>query len=344
MISRICGLHAQLMASAELTLWARVDGLDREAVSSWLWEDRALVKTWAMRGTLHLLPSDELPLWVAAQSMLQPRHHVGSWLRHYGLTREQADALLAAIPAALDGRALTREELAVEVGRLTGIDGVEDNLRRGFGDLLKPAALRGDLCFAPSDGRAVRFARPDQWLGPQEPVDVSEAASAVARRYLGVYGPANREAFARWFGMTSPALAGRWLRDLGDDVAEVDVEGEPGLMLAADVEAAVAAEPHEAVRLLPAFDHHVVAAPRDSEAVLAAEHRPRVYRPQGWLSPVLLVDGRMAGVWSHERKGDRVAVEVEPFGRLGRAEKAAAEGEAQALAAFFGGELQLRWI
>src|SRR5688500_9106182 len=71
-ISRICGLQAQLMSSAELTLWARVDGLDRDAVSAWLWEDRSLVKTWAMRGTLHLLPSDELPAWVAAQSMLKP--------------------------------------------------------------------------------------------------------------------------------------------------------------------------------------------------------------------------------------------------------------------------------
>ncbi|MGH2946223.1 MAG: winged helix DNA-binding domain-containing protein [Solirubrobacteraceae bacterium] len=342
-VSRVCGLHAQLMGSAELALWARVDGLERDAVARWLWEDRALVKTWAMRGTLHLLPAAELPLWVAAQSMLKPRHHVGSWLRHYGLTREQADALLGAIPAALDGRHLTREELAVEVGRLTEIDGVEDKLRRGFGDLLKPAAFRGDLCFAPSDGRSVRFARPDEWLGPQAPAEVDDAATDIARRYLGVYGPATREAFARWFGMTSPALAGRWLRELGDELAEVEVEGEPGLMLARDVEAAAQASPDEAVRLLPAFDHHVVAAPRDSEAVLRAEHRPRVYRPQGWLSPVLLVGGRIAGVWSHERRGERVAVSIEPFSRLDRGVAAAAEAEAERLAAFLGGPLELAW-
>jgi hypothetical protein len=189
----------------------------------------------------------------------------------------------------------------------------------------------------------VRFARPDQWLGPQEPAGVPEAASEVARRYLGVYGPANREAFARWFGATSPAVAGRWLRDLGDEVAEVDVEGEPGLMLASDVEEAAAAEPDGAVRLLPAFDHHVVAAPRDSDAVLAAPLRERVYRPQGWLSPVLLAGGRMAGVWSHERQGDRVVVTIEPFSPLGRAAKATAEAEAERLVAFLGGPLELSW-
>jgi winged helix DNA-binding protein len=50
--SRIAGLHAQVMSSAEQTLWARVDGLEPSAVADALWRDRTLVKTWAMRGTL----------------------------------------------------------------------------------------------------------------------------------------------------------------------------------------------------------------------------------------------------------------------------------------------------
>jgi hypothetical protein len=247
--------------------------------------------------------------------------------------------MLAAIPAALDGRRLTREELAGEVARITGIEGLDGKLRGGFGDLLKLAAFRGELCFAPSDGRNVRFARPGQWLGDWRPVGV-EGVEAVTRRYLAAYGPANREALARWFGMSSPAMAGRWLNGLGDEVAAVEVDGEELVMLAADVEEAAAAEPTGSVRLLPAFDHYVVAAPRDRDAVLPAEQRGRVYRSQGWLSPVLLVDGRMAGVWSHERRGDRLVVEIEPFGRLSRAVRARAETEAAALAEFLGGALE----
>jgi hypothetical protein len=115
-------------------------------------------------------------------------------------------------------------------------------------------------------------------------------------------------------------------------------------MLAADVEPAAAAEPTGAVRLLPAFDHYVIAAPRDADAVLAAEHRARVYRTQGWLSPVLVVDGRIAGVWSYEAKGDRVAVTVEPFGRVRGDVKAAVEAEAGRLGAFLGGEAALTWV
>ena len=71
-IAKICGLHAQVMSAAELTLWARVEDLEPGMVGEALWEHRSLVKTWAMRGTLHLLPADELPTWVAAQGVLKP--------------------------------------------------------------------------------------------------------------------------------------------------------------------------------------------------------------------------------------------------------------------------------
>jgi hypothetical protein len=316
-VARIGGLHAQVLSCAELTLWARVDGLEHGAVELALWEERTLVKTWAMRGTLHLLLAAELARYVAALSRLRPRHHVPAWLRAHGLERAQADALLAAIPLALDGRQLTREELAANVAERTGEPELAGKLSGGFGDLLKPAAFTGDLCFAPSDGRLVRFARPADWLGESEAVDPETAARAIVRTYLHAYGPAPREQFQRWFGMTSPAEAGRWLAALGDEVAEVDVEGSRGWMLTADVAEAVAAEPAGVVRLLPGFDHYVVAAPRDAEAVLPAALRDRVYRPQGWLSPVLVVDGRIAGVWSHEVKGDRVAVAIAPFAGAG---------------------------
>jgi hypothetical protein len=253
--------------------------------------------------------------------------------------------MLAAVADALDGEPLTREALAAAVAEGVGDVTLVEKLGGGFGDLLKPAAFTGDLCFAPNDGRLVRFTRPASWVAGFEPPGPDEAASAtVLRTYLRAYGPAPREQFQRWFGMTSPAEAGRWIASLGDTACEVDVEGARAWMLAEDVEAAAAAEPSGVVRLLPGFDHYVVAAPRDTDAVLPAEHRARVYRPQGWLSPVLLVDGRMAGVWSHEVKGDRVAITVEPFAPVGREVRAGTEGEAERLAAFLGRELDLAWL
>ena len=341
--AQMCGLHAQVMSSAELTLWARVEDLEPGMVGEALWEHRSLVKTWAMRGTLHLLPADELPTWVAAQGILKPRHHAKSWQKYYGLTYEEAEAMLAAIPEALDGRMLTREELAQEVGRIMGSEEIGGKLRDSFGALLKPSALRGDLLFAPSVGRNVRFARPDQWLSGWEPAETEVAAREVVRRYLAAYGPATREEFARWFGMTSPAQAGRLIESLGEEVAPVEVEGSHAWMFTEHVPEAEKAEPAGAVRLLPAFDHYVVAAPRDGEAVLPEVLKRRVYRPQGWLSPVVVVDGRMEGLWRHEGKGDRLVVEIEPFAEQPEWVRRAAEEEAERLPRLLGGELEFGW-
>src|SRR5260370_41673574 len=87
--SRLCGLHAQVMSSAELTIWARVEDLDRRAVPRALWEDRTLVKTWATRGTLHLLPSGELPPWHAALRTSRRYFEPALWKKYSGITPEE---------------------------------------------------------------------------------------------------------------------------------------------------------------------------------------------------------------------------------------------------------------
>ena len=206
----------------------------------------------------------------------------------------------------------------------------------------KLAAFRGDVVFAPPQGQKVRFTRPDGWLDAGwQPDPPRPAMAAVIRRYLAAYGPASRETFARWFGMASAAQAGKLIAGLGEDVATVSVEGFEGWMLRDDVAAAAAARPSGVVALLPAFDQYVVAAPREETPVLAAEHKDRVYRRQGWLSPVLLVDGRIVGVWRHAVKPGEVNVVIEPFDGVDDEVRAGAEREAARLAEYFGDELVL---
>lgn len=342
-VSRLCGLHAQVMSSAELTLWARVDGLERDAVRRALWDDRTLVKTWAMRGTLHLLRADEYPVWQGALGSY--RHYLKpSWLKAFGTDEEGLDRLVDAVSEALEGELLTREELARAVAESSGSEDLGAKLADSWGAFLKPASFRGGLCFAPDAGRNVRFTRPDTWIGSWEPVDPGEANAEVLRRYLAVHGPARREDFARWWAV-SPAQAGKRIAALGDEVAPVDVEGTSAWMLAAEVPRARAraTRPARTVSLLPAFDQWVIGASRDEPALIAGDNKGRVYRRQGWISPVLLVNGRMDGVWRHERKGDRVLVTIEPFVDLAAWARAEAEAEAERLATFLGGGLELSW-
>src|SRR6266498_681610 len=207
---RLCGLHAQLMSSAELTVWARVEDLDRRAVQRALWQERALVKTWAMRGTLHLLPAADLPLWHAALGTSRRRHLKPAVLRYLGITREELDRLTEAIAIALDGRVMTREELAQDVGRLTGSAALGAKLALGsWSMVLKPAAFTGRLCFGPSLGQRVRYTRPDTWLSAAPPsIDSQAALAAITRWYLAAYGPATYHDFARWWGGAGVSAAG----------------------------------------------------------------------------------------------------------------------------------------
>jgi Winged helix DNA-binding domain len=133
--------------------------------------------------------------------------------------------------------------------------------------------------------------------------------------------------------MTSAPQAAKLLRSLGDDVAEVLFDGAEAFVLATDVEQLMSAEPQGTVNLLPAFDQYVVGAPRATPAVLDPARRADVYRPQGWLSPVLLVDGVMAGTWSVNGKGGGTEIVVEPFEPLPAAVAQRAESEAERLTA-----------
>jgi len=331
--SRICGLHAQLLGSAALSLWARVEGATLDAFRDALWRERSLVKTWAMRGTLHVLPASDLPVFFGALGTYTHYLRQG-WVNYFGLTREEIDRVSEAVGAALRGRVLTREELADAVAKRTGSKKAGSVLRQGWGVLLKPAAYRGQLCFAEGEGARVRFTHP----GPVEKREPREALAELVRRYLGAYGPATRDDFALWWLDLSRIQARALIESV--DAARVDLEGTPAYLPAGVRRPKAQAR---SVRLLPAFDPYVVGAPR-SGGLFPVAHKARIFRSAGWISPTLLVDGHVEGVWRHERKGGRLAVGIEPFGRKSPAVREAANEEAERLASFLGLRLdQLVW-
>src|SRR4051794_40719271 len=203
--SDLVGLHAQVMSSAELTLWARIEDLGPDAVQKALWEDRSLVKLWAMRGTLHLAPTTEHALWTAALSSYK-HWRKPSWARAFGVEEVGLESLIDAIGDALHDRQLTREELAAETG--------SHALRDNWGMVLKPPSFLGRLCFGPSDGQRVRFTSPQTWLADRGDAP-EDSVGELMRRYLETHGPAPREDVARWWTGATPAQTERILERVG---------------------------------------------------------------------------------------------------------------------------------
>jgi hypothetical protein len=343
LVRRLCGVHAQLASAAEAAIWLRTGGAVGPAdVRRALVADRSLVKTWTLRGTLHLVPAADLPMWAAAlgtRSFRRPR----SWYEDHGVTAEDMAAIEATVPAVLTATPMTREALATTVAERAGRPQLAERLRSGWGGVLKPMAARGQLAFGPPDGRSVTFVAPAAWLGEWTPVEPERAVADLVRAILDGYGPFGLDELTRWTALDRPVLRAA-VATLGEALVELDTDGHRGWITAGAAAAVRSAEPSRVVRLLPAFDPYVVGALRQLDRLVPTPgHKAAVSRTSGWISPVLLDGGRIAGTWTREPTGGRLAIEITPFGRLRRGVKAAAEAEAARWAGHAATPLHLTW-
>ena len=135
------------------------------------------------------------------------------------------------------------------------------------------------------------------------------------------------------------------LKPVVDDLVGVDLDGAAALVTPAGAEGlAAGTRLRDHVRLLPAFDTYVLAPRSHRRHAWPDGLHARISRPAGWITPVLLVDGRAEGVWSHERKGSRLTVTIEPFAAASDDVRTGAEQQARRLAEFFGTEEpEIRW-
>lgn len=330
-VGDIGGVQAQVMSAAELQVAVRVD-CRVEDVREALWKRKTLVKTWLMRATLHLVPSRDLPLFAAAMSTYGMRN-TNAWLKWMQITEPELMELIDAIGRALDGQALTREELIAKVGKSRS-DRIQLAMKSGWGGVLKPVARNGLLCFGPSRGQSVTFVRPEAWLGSWREVAPDAALVEVARRYLKAYGPANKNDFARWWG-TWPGVGNAAWAGLAGELVSVSIEGQRADMLAGELRHVAESDSASSVLMLPAFDPYLMGHSSRDHLVDAA-YRSRVSRVAGWISPVVLIDGRVAATWSHQVVKKTLRISVEPFRRLPSIALPAIRSRAHELAATVG--------
>jgi hypothetical protein len=343
-IGAVCGVHAQVQASAELQLAARVEGVVQSDVRTALWEERSLVKAWTLRGTLHIHPAEELALWHAARRAVLgttgkglPEWRDPAGVVHPPLDGDEVEAARGAVWEALDGRCLLREELAAEVVKRVG-KRPRERLRSGF------AFLIDELCQGPPQGSRITLARPDQWIGGFRPVaDEREALRETCRRFLYTYGPARPSDFCEW--VSSAAFKVPAARTLFGELPleEISVEGRQGFVLAGDDSFPTAAGQ---VRLLPEYDVYVMGSRERDQLVppavrelVAAHGRGRYEGPAG--VRFVLVDGIVAGLWERSRRGRRIELRVTLARRAGKATRAGLQVEAERVGAFLGLEPDL---
>lgn len=333
--SAVCGLQAQVMSCADLQAWARCSKLAPGDLQRALVDEKSLLRTWTMRGTLHVLSPSQYALFIEGFG----RHWEpgGAWFRAFGITPNQYRGLLEGIDQALDGQVLSRAELTDALSRRLGAHLAEE-LRSGFGELLKPAARMGLLINGPTRGQEVTFTSP----APLPAVDPATAPAELLRSYLDRFGPATKEDYARWLGQRLMRPVNDAFAALARDLTEVVVSGRRMWALSSDLDQLQRPADALPTVLLPGFDPYLLGH-ADRDHIAPADLRQRIYREAGWISPTVLADGVAAGTWEHRVEGQSLSVIVRPFGALSLGQRDGVEAEAQRLAVFFDRQLALTW-
>jgi hypothetical protein len=315
-------LQAQDNLAARLGVRARAAGVTDADVRHAIEADRTIVRTWLMRGTIHLIASADLRWLVRLIGPAVQRKYRTRW-RQIGLTDDVLDRSVEMLPTLLADGPRTRHEIRAGLAEhgLT-LDSPDPQAHT---HALVHASTTGLVCRGPDRGRDSTFVLIDDWL-PAAPAGPSgdDALAEIARRYFAAFSPATPTDFTTWSGLPSKQA----IELIRDELQEADVDGRPGFRRGTT-------EPKRGLRLLPAFDNYLVGY-RDRSAILDGGLHDRIYQG-GMIRPAVLLDGRVVGSWALDRAKGHVT--VTPFDGFGATVRRGVEAEIADVGRFFDREL-----
>ncbi|WP_436492442.1 winged helix DNA-binding domain-containing protein [Actinokineospora sp. HUAS TT18] len=296
-VRRVVALQAQDVRANRLAVRARTEGLTRVDVDAAV-ADGTVVRTWAMRGTLHMLAAEDAP-WIVA--LLGPRfaHGLRGRRAQLGLT-DDICARGAEVIAEAAREPRSRAEL---VDALAG-HGIEvDPRTQAPAHLIGYAAMTGVIRRGPdrSDDEPTYVL-----LEPADPLDEPKALARLAERYVEGHAPATAEDFAAWSGLPLGKARSAF-------TATAPKHDDPG----------------RTVRLVGHFDAYLLGY-RDRSAAVPTKYAKRIQAGGGFIMPAVLVDGRAVATW----KRARGRVEIEPFDTLPKGIDDAIDAEIADIARF----------
>jgi len=264
--------------------------------------DRAIVRTWPMRGTLH---------WVAAEDvrwllkLLTPRIITSAAGRHRKLELDEAVFARSRklfIKALKGGNTLSRDDMYQVLER----GGISTAEQRGYHTLWR-LAQEGLICFASHIGKQAAFALLDEWVPGGPVLSHEEALGTLALRYFNNHGPATLADFVWWSGLKiSDARTGLELAKHG---LVREPSGAQEYWMGSN--AAPISKAKQELHLLPSFDEYLLGY-TDRSAVLHPDHAASIIAG-GIFHPSILVRGQVAGTWRRTLRGKTVSMAWGPF-------------------------------
>lgn len=325
-------MQAQDYVAALWGVGLRTRNADEGAIERAIAE-RAIIRTWPMRGTLHFVAPNDVH-WMLG--LLTPRVVRSTSARHRQL--ELDDEIFAmseriAIRELEGGRQLSRPALykALEASRIATKDS------RGL-HIIGYLAQKGVICFGPRTGKQLTLVLLNEWIPNAKRMDRDAAIVALTRRYFTSHGPATIHDFAWWSGLTLAEIR-LGLEGAASDLMREAIEDRT-YWFAAGTARRKARISTPTAHLLPAYDEYTVAY-RDRSAVLSPKHAKRVNAGGGIFNPIVVIDGQVLATWKRSLEKDRVRITVTPFDRLSATQRRAIDRAALRYGKFLGRDVRV---
>ena len=294
------GVQAQGYQWAKWSIGLRTDGCNDEDVERAI-QDRQIVRTWMYRGTLHFVSAGDL-FWLT--SLLAPGIIKRNARRYRELELDDTAFVISqrVIQHALEAHGpLVRSEIVTYFER----EGVPAQGQQ-VPYLLQRAALDGLICHGPQRGSESAYVLVSDWVGTQRSLDQDEALVRLAILYLTSHGPATRQDFAWWAGLTAQQV--RLAVDSAPEVIPIQVDGVQYWVTGDSPPTGVT----ESGYLLARFDEYLLGY-QDRSLVLDPAYVKRVNAGGGMPKPTMVVDGEIVGTWRYEKRKHDAVVSVQSF-------------------------------
>jgi len=324
-VGSLGAMQAQDFAGAKWSIGLRLPGTTEADIERAI-EERAIIRTWALRGTLHFVAARDIH-WIL--TLIAPRLHANQVapFRKVSLTDSALHKSQDIMRRVLQGgNTITRKALLQEIQ--DGGVSVED-IRANF--ILLRAAVDGVICSGPRQGKEYTFVLLDEWVKPPAPITREEALANLAKCYFKGHGPATLQDYIWWSGL-SRAEAQQGMGLASKSLSSVEVDDQKYFMGRNKTELHKDTQVH----MLPGFDELLLGY-TDRSASLAPVFAKRVAaNKNGLFAATLVSDGEVIGLWKRTLVKDKVMIAVEPLKPFSKAQHRAITQAVKRYGSFLG--------
>lgn len=293
--------------------------------------DRAIVRTWPLRSTIHFVAAADAR-WMVELSAGRVIKAATNRLRRLELDEDTFRRSHAVIAGVLrDSRPVMRRTI-YEALNAAGISTAGE---RGY-HIMWYHAHDGLICIGPREGKQQTFVLTDAWLPATNSLLRDEALAELARRYFTGHSPASLKDFVWWTGL-SPAEAQAGLDAVRSQLARETIDGETYWI---DPNQPATDVPQPTAHLLPYVDEYLVGY-QDRTAVQPVEYNALVESGNLIFHAPILIDGRVAGIWTRKLRKRTVGISATTFRALTTDERNAFQSAVEQYGEFLGVSAEL---